>query len=188
MDSQIFRPVADWEGSATVQQHGQAHDVWVKVVIVRQMTADADGSEHDNGHLTWTARVTGPVLMVGAEVTVTLSEGQPIGARVLFDQSLLGSGVPSPIDGIRLNSAMPVSSRDGDDRCPKLRAALLVAKRRRDDLIAANARADNEARRWPTSAADLVEARFAVDAAAREARRAGCDLDDLVGPDIGQLA
>jgi hypothetical protein len=83
---------------------------------------------------------------------------------------------------------MPVSSRNGHDRCPELRAAVLVAKRRRDDLIAANAQADNEARPWPGSAADLVEARLAVDAAAREARRARCAIDDLVSPDVGQLA
>jgi hypothetical protein len=83
MDSQIFRPVAHWEGSATVRQDGQAHDVWLKVLVVRQVTADGDGAELDNGHRIWTARVSGPALMVGAEVTVTLSQGEPIGARVL---------------------------------------------------------------------------------------------------------
>jgi hypothetical protein len=59
----------------------------------------ADRRQHDDGHRFWTARVTGPPLEVGTEVTVTLPGGKPIGARVGFDGSLSGSGVPLPING-----------------------------------------------------------------------------------------
>jgi hypothetical protein len=187
MDSQMFRPVTDWEGLATVVQDGRVHEVWLKVLVVRQVTADADGAEHDNGHRIWTARVTGPLLKVGSEVMVTLPGGRPIGARVTFDQSLLGSGVPSPINGISPSSAGHAGPRVSGDRCPELRAAVAAATTRRNDVVATNAQADNEARPWPRTAADLVESRLAVDIAAREARRAGCDIDDLVSPDVGHL-
>jgi hypothetical protein len=80
---------------------------------------------------------------------------------------------------------MRLGSQIRNDHCAELRAVLKVAKWRRDDVIAANAQADNEARPWPTSGAELVAARRAVDVAALQARRAGCDVDDLVGPDVG---
>jgi hypothetical protein len=47
------------------------------------------------------------------------------------------------------------------------------------------AQADIEARPRPGRAADLVAARLAVGRAALEARRAGCDVDDLVSPNVG---
>ena len=47
------------------------------------------------------------------------------------------------------------------------------------------AQADIEARPRPGSAADLVAARLAVDVLVAEARRAGCDVDDLVSPNVG---
>jgi hypothetical protein len=82
---------------------------------------------------------------------------------------------------------MRLSSQIKDERCAELRAAVKLAKSRRNDVIAANARADSERRPWPTHGAGLVEARLGVEDAAREARRAGCDIDDLVGPYVGQL-
>jgi hypothetical protein len=69
--------------------------------------------------------------------------------------------------------------------CHELRAALVRAKNRRNDAILASAQADIENRPRPESASDLVAARLAVDIAAHEARRAGCDIDDLVGPNVG---
>ena len=68
---------------------------------------------------------------------------------------------------------------------PELRAAVVRAKNRRRDLMLGIADADIEARPRPGSAADLVAARLAVDTATLEARRAGCDIDDLVSPNVG---
>jgi len=59
------------------------------------------------------------------------------------------------------------------------------AKNRRNDVILAIAQADIETRPRPGSASDFVAARLAVEMAADEARRAGCDIDDLVGPNVG---
>jgi hypothetical protein len=70
--------------------------------------------------------------------------------------------------------------------CHELRAALVRAKYRRNAVIVAVAQADIETRPRPGSASDLVAARLAVDRAAHEARRAGCDIDDLVGPNVGR--
>ena len=70
--------------------------------------------------------------------------------------------------------------------CPELRAALVLAKHRRDDVLLAIAQADIEGRPRPSSAANVVASRLSVDVAALEARRAGCDIDDLVGPSVGQ--
>jgi len=97
--TQIFRPVADWEGSATVHHDGQVHEVWVRVSVLRRVMIGADRRQHDDGHRIWTARVSGPPLEVGAEVTVTLSGGKPIGARVGVDRCLSGAGVPAPLAG-----------------------------------------------------------------------------------------
>jgi hypothetical protein len=83
---------------------------------------------------------------------------------------------------------MTTSSQVGPAGCPELRAAVAAAKRRRDDAILANTQADIESRPWPTTAADLVAARLAVEAAALEATRAGCDIHDMVGPQAGQRA
>jgi hypothetical protein len=81
--------------------------------------------------------------------------------------------------------AMHTSSQSRVAGCPELRAALVRAKNRRRDLVLGIAEADIEARSRPGSAADLVAARLAVDAAALAARRAGCDIDDLVSPNVG---
>jgi hypothetical protein len=81
--------------------------------------------------------------------------------------------------------AMHTGSQRRIAGCPELRAALVRAKNRRRDLMLGIAEADIEARPRPGSGADLVAARLAVDAAALEARRAGCDIDDLVSPNVG---
>jgi hypothetical protein len=69
--------------------------------------------------------------------------------------------------------------------CAELRAVLVRAKHRHRDVLLGITQADIEARPRPRSAADLVAARLGVDTAALEARRAGCDIDDLVGPNVG---
>lgn len=71
--------------------------------------------------------------------------------------------------------------------CDDLRTTLVAAKRQRNEALAANARADNRARARPHSDADIQALRLAVDLAALEARQAGCDIDDLVGPAVGVL-
>jgi hypothetical protein len=85
-------------------------------------------------------------------------------------------------------SAMDSGSQTTVAGCPELRAALVRAKKRRNDAILAATQADIEARPRPGSAADLVAARLAVDVAAVEARRSGCDVDDLVGRDVGHFS
>ena len=81
--------------------------------------------------------------------------------------------------------AMYTGSQTRVAGCPELRAALVRAKHRHRDVMLGLAQADIEARPRPGSAADLVAARLAVDTAALEARRAGCDIDDLVSPHVG---
>ena len=81
--------------------------------------------------------------------------------------------------------AMHTGSHTRVASCPELRAALVRAKNRQRDMTLGIAQADIEARPRPGNAADLVAARLAVDAAALEARRAGCDIDDLVSPNVG---
>jgi hypothetical protein len=81
--------------------------------------------------------------------------------------------------------AMHTGSQTRFAGCPELRAAVVRAKNPRRDLMLGIADADIEARPRPGSAADLVAARLAVDTAALEARRAGCDIDDLVSPNVG---
>ena len=53
--------------------------------------------------------------------------------------------------------------------------------------MSANATAENAGAAPLHSAADMDALRLAVDLAALEARNAGCDIDDLVGPNVGRL-
>ena len=71
--------------------------------------------------------------------------------------------------------------------CEELRAQVTDSKRRRNGALVANATAKNEGSKPPYSTADLDALRLAVDVAALEARGAGCDIDDLVGPNVGRL-
>lgn len=71
--------------------------------------------------------------------------------------------------------------------CHALRQALTEAKKRRNDATVANAQADDAGAPRPHSDADLESLRLAVDVAALEARSAGCEVDDIVGPNVGRL-
>lgn len=71
--------------------------------------------------------------------------------------------------------------------CDELRAAVVSAKARRNDAMRANAQAEDASQPAPYTTADMDALRLAVDVAALEARNAGCDVSDLVGPHVGQL-
>lgn len=77
--------------------------------------------------------------------------------------------------------------RTPDEDCHALRHALAEAKKRRNDALVANAQADDSGDPLPHTAADLEAMRLAVDVAALEARTAGCEVDDIVGPNVGRL-
>lgn len=77
--------------------------------------------------------------------------------------------------------------RDSMTDCATLRSRLQAAKAARNQARVANAQAKDEGRPVPHSAADLEALMLGVDVAALEARRAGCDIDDLVGPNVGRL-
>ena len=71
--------------------------------------------------------------------------------------------------------------------CDQLLAAIVEAKVARNEAMRENAR-DEDAGQLPRhSTADLDALRLAVDVATLEARDAGCDVDDLVGPNVGNL-
>jgi hypothetical protein len=53
--------------------------------------------------------------------------------------------------------------------------------------MVANAKAEDAGLVRPHTDADLDALRLAVDLATLEARQAGCDVDDLVGPNVGVL-
>lgn len=71
--------------------------------------------------------------------------------------------------------------------CDKLRDDVIAAKRERNNAQIANARAEDAGRPPLHSDADMAALRLAVDMASMEARSAGCDIDDLVGPHVGNL-
>lgn len=71
--------------------------------------------------------------------------------------------------------------------CDDLRAAVTEAKRRRNDAGRANAHAENAGIPAPHTDDDMAALRLAVDVAALEARNAGCEVDDIVGPNVGNL-
>lgn len=67
------------------------------------------------------------------------------------------------------------------------RARLIAAKRARNTALKGYAYAKNDGRPSPYSEEDIQAYRLAVDVAALEARNAGVDISDLVGPDVGIL-
>lgn len=69
--------------------------------------------------------------------------------------------------------------------CDDLREVLILAKGARNEALKDNARAENEDRQLPYRPDQLDQLRMAVEAAASAARRAGCDISDLVGPAVG---
>ena len=71
--------------------------------------------------------------------------------------------------------------------CEKLRRRIATAKAERNDALRENATDENNAQRPRHSQADVDALRLAVDLAALEARNAGCDVDDLVAPSVGDL-
>lgn len=71
--------------------------------------------------------------------------------------------------------------------CDQLRSRITGAKARRNEAVRENALAENEGRPRLHSDADMQAFRLAVDVAALEARNAGCYVDDLVGPNVGDL-
>lgn len=71
--------------------------------------------------------------------------------------------------------------------CEKLRQRIITAKAARNDAWRENATDENNLHRPRHSEADLDVLKLAVDVAALEARNAGCDVDDLVGPNVGNL-
>lgn len=73
------------------------------------------------------------------------------------------------------------------DAFESLRQAIRDAKGARNRAMTENATAADRGRPAPHSDADLQALRLAVDLAALEARRAGCPIDDLVGPSVGSL-
>ena len=122
---------------------------------------------------------------VGAEGATGSVKGEPPTKQCgrMCDRTLML--VDTDIDEGR---AMHTGSQTRVAGCPELRAALVRAKHRHRDVMLGLAQADIEARPRPGSAADLVAARLAVDTAALEARRAGCDIDDLVSTNVGHCS
>lgn len=69
--------------------------------------------------------------------------------------------------------------------CDELRNNLMNTKAARNRALTENANAENEGRSQPHSDLDLSHLRSSVELAAGAARAAGCDIDDLVGPNVG---
>jgi hypothetical protein len=67
------------------------------------------------------------------------------------------------------------------------RARLIAAKKARNEAVKAYAFAKNDGRPSRFSEEDIQAFRLAVDVAAFEARNAGVDISDLVGPEVGNL-
>lgn len=72
-----------------------------------------------------------------------------------------------------------------DVSCVQLRQALVEVKAARNLAMVDMAKAFDEGRQPAYTDADVEELRLRVDQAARAARRAGCDISDLVGPGVG---
>ena len=70
--------------------------------------------------------------------------------------------------------------------CEELRQRIIEAKRASNNALTANARAENAALVGPYAEDDLAELRAAIQRAALEAREAGCNVDDLVGPVVDE--
>jgi hypothetical protein len=71
--------------------------------------------------------------------------------------------------------------------CAALRQRIVDAKQARNQALTENAEAENAGTPLLHSHADIGSLRLAVDVAALEAKDAGCDVDDLVGPNVGAL-
>lgn len=69
--------------------------------------------------------------------------------------------------------------------CDDLRRRIVDAKRARNQAGTANAEARDAGQEPPYSEGDMMEFRAAVHMAAFRARAAGCNVDDLVGPNVG---
>lgn len=69
--------------------------------------------------------------------------------------------------------------------CEELRRRIVLAKGARNRALTDNAEAENAGRPLPYTEEDLVDLRAVVHMAALAAREAGCDVEDLMGPDVG---
>lgn len=69
--------------------------------------------------------------------------------------------------------------------CDELRREVIEAKGARNAAQVANAEAEDAGRPAVYSDWDFMELRAAVDQAAMRARAAGCNVDDLVAPNVG---
>ena len=69
--------------------------------------------------------------------------------------------------------------------CETLRQALMYVNRVREEAQVANAKAEDAGRAPVYSDFEMMEFRAAVHIAALKAREAGCNVDDLVGPNVG---
>ena len=67
----------------------------------------------------------------------------------------------------------------------ELRRRAVTAKRARNDAMVANAQAEDAGREPPYSEGDLMELRSEVHMASLRAKEAGCNIDELVGPNVG---
>lgn len=70
--------------------------------------------------------------------------------------------------------------------CEELRAYLWAAKGARNAARSDNARAENEGQPPPYSENEVLELVYRVHEAAKAAREAGCDIDDIVDKDVGE--
>jgi hypothetical protein len=69
--------------------------------------------------------------------------------------------------------------------CDQLRGAIQEAKADRNRALAENAQAENDGRVRPHSGQDIARLRAEVERASGAARNAGCDINDLVGLQVG---
>lgn len=69
--------------------------------------------------------------------------------------------------------------------CDDLRRQVGDAKRERNNALRLNAEAEDAGRNPVYSEDDLIELRAVVHMAALRAREAGCNVDDLVGRNVG---
>ena len=99
MGAYTFRAVDHWLGAATFESGGSEHRLpQLFVTVVGYFEAGDDGIEIDTGERVWSARAGHVPAPVGGEVVVTLEGGKSTPARVGYDGTLLGDGVPSPLD------------------------------------------------------------------------------------------
>ena len=73
-----------------------------------------------------------------------------------------------------------------DIRDDELRRAVTEAQRRHENALRENAEARHIGGPRPHPAVSLLALRSAIDSAAREARKRGCDISDLVGGNVGR--